>query len=890
MKGTIAGVLVVVLGCSPAGSTDETGGDEHESGGEAPEARPWRAAPVREGNALVRGAHDEALYVADEDHRSLRIVPLPFGSAPVETVALPGRPAQALALDDRVLVTIRDPGMLVSIVRERGEPMVAQRVALPGDAWGVALTPDERTALVTSAWTHTVTAVDLATGTTRWAVNVAREPRGIVVMADGARAYVTHLVGAPVTRIDGVDGDDPAVSRVDLPAGRFSAPAEDREGAYELGASLGYAAVLSPDGRRLFVPRHALGGVGWAPWFGRAVVDVLLTNDDSPLAPARSGPGLVDHHPMPDGEMVEDGAPSVALPLMWTVQPRAAVYRRSADTLLVASEGHGRLTELDARALDPSLHPVYRYELVHDGKDAERCGAPTGVALGADDATAFVWCRSTGEVARVPLKPRDFAAGPDGFPDAIEYLHVADDELDEPAARGKRLYYDARNDDARNAGVSGGLGCAACHPDGRDDGHVWLEHASGTLAGGPLPRSIPGIDVFVPGFRAGMPRQTPMLAGRVAAEGPYGWHGDERTLVDRILVGFGIHRWQGERSRYLLPAYRPNHQAQADALAAFLRRGLVPPPIEHRALTTEERRGKDLFESDDTQCALCHLPEREFTNRRVVTLGMGPSSRRSDVLDTPGFRVPSLLYVGGTAPYFHDGRNDSLGELVESIGDGMGVTSSLSADDRSALAAYLGTIGVVDAVRAPEEAVEPAPLPFPARWPESGSDDARLPTPPGDPADAALTPAPTRDEWAGAEELALARLPDSCRAWRVREWVRIACANGTRTSDPHHAGWLWEGEWLDSSFRTALIAGDPSGVDLTAAVVLPLRRGDRRLIEQDRIIVTGACTKYAQWMQAATFTISESWLAGDDTPDLVVTRYGRHPSTGTGIIADTCSF
>jgi hypothetical protein len=37
------------------------------------------------------------------------------------------------------------------------------------------------------------------------------------------------------------------------------------------------------------------------------------------------------------------------------VRPRAAIYRTSTDTLLVAGEGDNVLAELDARALDPSL-------------------------------------------------------------------------------------------------------------------------------------------------------------------------------------------------------------------------------------------------------------------------------------------------------------------------------------------------------------------------------------------------------------------------------------------------------------------------------------------------------------------------------------------------------
>lgn len=39
---------------------------------------------------------------------------------------------------------------------------------------------------------------------------------------------------------------------------------------------------------------------------------------------------------------------------------------------------------------------------------------------------------------------------------------------------------------------------------------------------------------------------------------------------------------------------------------------------------------------------------------------------------------------------------------------------------------------------------------------------------------------------------------------------------------------------------------------------------------------------------AGTFMISASWLEGAEHPDLVVTRYGRHPSTGPRIIRRSC--
>src|SRR5262249_35332140 len=139
---------------------------------------------------------------------------------------------------------------------------------------------------------------------------------------------------------------------------------------------------------------------------------------------------------------------------------------------------------------------------------------------------------------------------------------------DEQLALGKRLFYDATE-----GVVSGGLACAACHPEGRDDGFVWHEIQ------GP---SAKPIFVASPGFMdrpfekdkeppLGHPRQTPMLAGRVKAVGPYGWHAESATLVDRIKGGFGLHRWWSSETD------KKSLRIRAEPIAAFLREGLVPP-------------------------------------------------------------------------------------------------------------------------------------------------------------------------------------------------------------------------------------------------------------------------------------------------------------------------
>ena len=64
--------------------------------------------------------------------------------------------------------------------------------------------------LVTSAYCHAVTALDAATLAPRWSVDVGREPRAVVASPDGARAFVTHLVGDAITVLD-LDEEKPGL-------------------------------------------------------------------------------------------------------------------------------------------------------------------------------------------------------------------------------------------------------------------------------------------------------------------------------------------------------------------------------------------------------------------------------------------------------------------------------------------------------------------------------------------------------------------------------------------------------------------------------------------------------------------------------------------------------
>ena len=690
-RGWWAIALLTALGVSSSAVSCRRA---HKSGAPAPSASVQAGAPpsVNDagtapaphppatllGSAIARSPDGQHLYIADEDRALLQVLRVPVVGPPLPGLKLPGPPAQVVAFSDRVLVTIRHPALLW-LGRAEGDRVVeVGRVSLPDDAWGLTVLPDSKSALVSSAWSRQVSLVELDGARVRWSVPVAREPRGIVIA--GGRAYVTHLVGPDLTRVEQLEGP-PRVSRVVLPAAPLRTPPGQ-----VLAASLGYSAALSADQDRLFVARHALGALGKNAWFGAATVDVLLlSGTEEPLAPRRRENLAATRSELAE-TLISGGDTKIpGASLTPFTQPRAMVLRRSTNTLLVAGEGDDRVAELDALALDPTLALVRHYQVgveYHPSVHVPKHGAaPAGLALSEDERTLWVYCRATDDVAEIHLSEPG-ATVPAGEQPAPTFSQLAVDPLGPGGATGRKLFYNSTDHL-----MSSGLACAGCHPEGRDDGNTWHEGSFQTEDG--LTTNFVGNAANIPPEAQvqGVARRTPQLAGRVRAEGPYGWHAESNTLRERISKGFGLHRWGA------IPVHTDAElELRANALADFLRRGLVPPAKLERELNADEQRGREIFSSKETDCTSCHVPNTEFTTR--LPFPLPALAKRPGFDDDPNasFKIPSLAYLNGRAPYLHDGSAQSLAELLEKNADRMGHTKQLSALDRSRLLAYLETL------------------------------------------------------------------------------------------------------------------------------------------------------------------------------------------------------
>ena len=583
-------------------------------------------------------------FVADDDDNDLHAVALDTREE-LSTTTLGGAPSQVLvAKNGRVLVALRDRARIdvLEVTSRDGGARVVRSVPTSADPVAMAITPDDATLLVTSGFTHTLAAYRFPNMGLAFDVSLAREPRGVVVSDDGHTAFVSHVVGSKmsvidlaftphevrVVKLDSVKGPEPRVqvatvaTRTDEGDGD-GAPAERPRTACQ-----GFALAKSenPPGRILAPqvlvdsgdPQQQTSGYGddgAATEVGS--VAVIDASDGTALdASLRAS-------------SVASAVPSGAIDC---VLPRAAATDAATRSLYVTCLGVDALVEYDAGAADPHAAERRRWSV----------GAgPTGVAIDAIRRRAYVWSQFDRVLDVVALDGARTEQSPAPLLSVAVSRRAATAVAD--VALGRRLFHAAG--DARIS--ADGRACASCHPDGRDDALTWAT--------------------------PGGPRQSPMLAGRLATTAPYGWDGAGSDVKTHLAHTFERLRGEGIG------------QAGVDALAAYILS--MRAPEVPRAADPSVTRGAELFASAEAGCASCHTPSNGFADGKKHEVG---SAAQADAVKS--FDTPSLRFIGGTAPYFHDGRYATLRELLVSSDGKMGHTRHLAQADLDALEAYLRTL------------------------------------------------------------------------------------------------------------------------------------------------------------------------------------------------------
>jgi Di-haem cytochrome c peroxidase len=256
------------------------------------------------------------------------------------------------------------------------------------------------------------------------------------------------------------------------------------------------------------------------------------------------------------------------------------------------------------------------------------------------------------------------------------------------ALRGRKSYSSNLGNLAFNSPyVLGGaarkahLSCGSCHVNGASNPKLFIPGLS-TRPGNFDTTSA----LFNPKTDNGVldPLTIPSLRGaRLLA--PYGHDGRTGSLRD-FVRNVIVNEFAGpEPSPQIL-----------DAIVVYIEDiDFLPNPAVDQAWRLKpdadpaQRRGEALFGKpfahDPTlSCAGCHVPSAAFVDHRQHDIGSGGV-----------YKTPTLLNADFNAPYFHDGRFDTYGQVIDHFDRAFGL--GLSAQDRADLAAYLTAIG--DGVR-----------------------------------------------------------------------------------------------------------------------------------------------------------------------------------------------
>jgi YVTN family beta-propeller protein len=598
-----------------------------------------------------------------------------------------GAPIASSPSDDAVWVVNPDAGSITKLATDKLES--AAETPVGQEPWSLALSPDGRFAYVADRAAGTLVVVDAQTYRVLATVPVGPEPGMVALSPTGAKAYITITSAAEVAVLDAkrrviitripVEANPYAIAVTDdgdaedddeqvyithflaLPQpGGAEATDDGRAGrvtVIDAGADvIAHPITLLPDVHGF---PNLLAGItlaenrAWAPHVRAApalpndltttvfaavsVLDLNLQAEDT-----------LAHLPLNDQEIF--GSP--------VNNPVAAVPAPDGKTLYVVLAGSDLVEVIDIA--DP--HQPRLVKFLAAGSN------PRGLALSRDGRWGYVMNYLARSVTLLDLAQLAWIAE---APTTAETL--APDVL-----QGKLLFHNATD---RRLSQGSWLSCASCHADGGADGVTWM-------------------------FPDG-PRQTPPL-WNAGATLPWHWSAaldepqDVEETIEIIQHGLGLAPGDDPPQ---LGAPNAGRAANLDALAAFLMQDIrvpAPPPA-----AGEVEQGRSLFQSSG--CATCHggptwtasaLPGHPGAldpdgNGMVDAVLRDVSSYNPlDVRGASGFDPPSLLGVGLTAPYLHDGSMPSLEALLASgHPDPQGSGNGLRAEEITTLSAFLRLIG-----------------------------------------------------------------------------------------------------------------------------------------------------------------------------------------------------
>ena len=605
----------------------------------------------------------------------------PASSQSVKSTELPiakfASSAIAITRGGDLVVAANPDSNTISVIRS-ADNAVQYEINVGEKPVSVALAPDDATTFVANQGSNTVSVVDIRSGIERAQLPVGERPAGIAISPDGSLLGVAEFGEDRIRWIDAERLETLSVVAVD-----------DKP----------YGLAFTPDGSRLLVS-HLLDGA----------ITVLDSRPHLAYFPFQaSGYGA--------SRSIHDAAASASsrrIPTWPNVAPAPAIIVNGDGTRAYAAQtmanGAGLNTQFDTTVfpkvtvIDLTGEQHLSSEHISLPETDRPVGLPWDLALAKNGAELWVVNSASNNisvvglatpthpvrVANVPVQdnPRGIVISPDGNRayvnntlagtvsvidtqtyTVLQVIRATTIPLPPALLRGKQLFYSsARSDLARASWVS----CNTCHIEGEHDGRTWKLRYTGDVPPGEQPVIV---------------RNTTSLLGMVETY-PLRWSGEWDESADSEhsvrFEQFGTGLIQGEMN-VTLGSPNQGRSYDLDCLAAYIDSLSLAAP--KHILNERERRGKELFESPDTGCSDCH-PAPLYTDLRSHDVGTASGSGEwfGPLIDTP-----TLRFSYDSAPYLHDGRAETLYDVLTTynLSDTHGATSNLDEEDLRSLEAFL---------------------------------------------------------------------------------------------------------------------------------------------------------------------------------------------------------
>ncbi len=544
--------------------------------------------PISGGTLLLLGDRHTAI-AADPDRDRVSVVDLDTRRV-LHTVVLNPHDEPGRAIEDgerRVHVVARGRGELVTIDVDRGEIIDRRSVCTAPRGVAYDAATDDLYVACEAGWLITLPA---GGGAPTRRLQLRPDLRDVVV--EGDRIWVSRFRAAEVLSVapDGSFRTYPLVSI-----------------AFGMEPEVAWRMVASPT-----------GGVAVLHQLAR-VTPVAVGPDEEGVNVGSYGGGADPcDSPMVRAAIsfVGEGVTPPASTLSFAVLAVDLALSEDGQRIYVASAGNASVL--------PGA-PVYSRTDTFDCVPVDRFGP----AAGSEATSVIVGPGDDRLVIQVREPPR--------LVDDLGEIDLSLPEDQPMADLGHALFH-------RNAGAN--IACASCHPEGADDGHLWV-------------------------FTDVGPRRTQSMRIGIAGTEPFHWDGDIPTfadLADEVFTG----RMLGPRLS----------SAQVETFSHWV--FSIPPwPSPSDGDADAIARGRELFHDPLIACSTCHSG-LAFTNNANVNVGTGGA-----------FQVPSLLGVSHRMPVMHSGCAETLSDRFDPTcggGDAHGQTSGLSQDQIADLIAYLESI------------------------------------------------------------------------------------------------------------------------------------------------------------------------------------------------------